>query len=90
MIAPQFGAGSLGIINSRLLNFFFKKYFTTKKKDIFPEFQKYQLDNLPIRRIDFSDEADAARHDRMVRLVNHLIAGRAHLAQAHTDRDGSG
>jgi type I restriction-modification system DNA methylase subunit len=77
----------LGVINSKLMNFFFKKYFTTKKKDIFPEFQKYQLDNLPIRRIDFSDEVDVGRHDRMVRLVEQLIAGRALLAQAHTDRD---
>jgi type I restriction-modification system DNA methylase subunit len=77
----------LGIINSRLMNFFFKKYLTTKKKDIFPEFQKYQLDSLPIRTIDFRDAAEAGRHDRMVRLVDQLIASRTQLAQAQTDRD---
>jgi hypothetical protein len=77
----------LGIINSKLMNFFFKKYFTTKKKDIFPEFQKYQLDKLPIRRINFSDKTDQQRHERMVQLVNQMIVCRRQLVEVRTDRD---
>ncbi|HXG07512.1 MAG TPA: TaqI-like C-terminal specificity domain-containing protein [Nitrososphaera sp.] len=77
----------LGIINSKLMNFFFKKYFTTKKKDIFPEFQKYQLDKLPIRRIDFSDRSDRQRHEQMVHLVGQMIVCKRQLAEAQTDRD---
>lgn len=77
----------LGIINSKLMNFFFKKYFTTKKKDIFPEFQKYQLENLPIRSINFSDKTDQQRHERMVQLVSHMIASKKQLAEAQIDKD---
>lgn len=77
----------LGIINSKLMNFFFKKYFTTKKKDIFPEFQKYQLENLPIRRINFSDRTDQQRHERMIQLVDQIISCKKQLAEAQTDRD---
>jgi hypothetical protein len=77
----------LGIINSRLMNFFFKKYFTTKKKDIFPEFQKYQLDNLPIRTIDLSDSFDRTLYERMIKLVETLLGSKKHLSEAHTDRD---
>ena len=77
----------LGIINSQLMNYFFKKYFTTKKKDIFPEFQKYQLDNLPIRRVDFSDKADQRRHERMIQLVDQMLVCKRQLAEVQTDKD---
>ena len=77
----------LGIINSRLTNYFFKKYFTTKKKDIFPEFQKYQLDNLPIRTLDLSDAGEKAQHERMVQLVEQALATKKQLTEARTDRD---
>lgn len=76
----------LGILNSKLMNYFFKKYFTTKKTDIFPEFQKYQLDGLPIRRIDFSDKSDQRRHDRMIQLVDQMIDARRQAAGVQTDK----
>ena len=79
----------LGVINSRLMNFFFKKYFTTKKKDIFPEFQKYQLDNLPIRVLNLADSGDKDKHDKVVRLVEQFLSSQRHLSEAHTDRDKS-
>ena len=79
----------LGIINSRLMNFFFKKYFTTKKKDIFPEFQKYQLDNLPIRILNLADSGDRDQHGKMVRLVEQFLTSQRQLSEAHTDRDKS-
>ncbi len=79
----------LGVINSRLMNFFFKKYFTTKKKDIFPEFQKYQLDNLPIRVLNLDDSGDKDKHDKVVRLVEQFLTAQGHLSEAHTDRDKS-
>src|SRR5947207_14514755 len=63
----------LGILNSKLMNFFFRKYFTTKKQDIFPEFQKYQLDNLPICVADVSKPPEKARHYEMVRLVDRML-----------------
>lgn len=79
----------LGLINSRLMNFFFKKYFTTKKADIFPEFQKYQLDGLPIRSIDFSDSRDTSRHDKIVRLVEQVLIANQQLATVRTDSENT-
>ena len=68
MIAPQFGAGSLGISSTRGCCFFSSRSISRqRRRTISRSFKKYQLDNLPMGRIDFSDEADAARKDRMVR-----------------------
>lgn len=44
-IGPYYLAACL---NSRLMNSYFKVWWTTKKVRIFPEVQKYQLDGLPI------------------------------------------
>ncbi|MFP5262404.1 MAG: Eco57I restriction-modification methylase domain-containing protein [Blastocatellia bacterium] len=74
----------LGLINSKLMNYFFKKYFTTKKKDIFPEFQKYQLDNLPIRPIDLSDPADKELHQKMTTLVDRMLTLNSEMLGART------
>jgi type I restriction-modification system DNA methylase subunit len=79
----------LGLINSRLMNYSFKKYFTTKKTDIFPEFQKYQLDGLPIRSINFSDFRDASGHEKMIRLVEQMIMARKQLMTARTDSEST-
>jgi adenine-specific DNA-methyltransferase len=77
----------LGIINSKPMNFFFKKYFTTKKKDIFPEFQKYQLARLPIRSIEVSNRDSRELADRIVLLAGRIITDKSRLLGAHTDRD---
>lgn len=38
------------------------------------EVKKTNLEKLPIRTIDFSKPTDAARHERMVRLVESMLA----------------
>jgi adenine-specific DNA-methyltransferase len=63
----------LGILNSILMNFFFKKYFTTKKKDIFPEFQKYQIDNLPIRIVSLNNGKDSEIYKLIIFNVSNLL-----------------
>jgi hypothetical protein len=57
----------LGVINSRLLNYFYREFFVTI------DVLKNALLNLPIRPINFSDHADKARHDRMVTLVEKML-----------------
>jgi adenine-specific DNA-methyltransferase len=74
----------LGLINSKLMNYFFKKYFTTKKKDIFPEFQKYQLDNLPIRPINLFDPIDKELHQKMIALVDRMLTLNSEMLSAKT------
>ena len=38
----------LGLLNSKLLDFYYKKKFSTKKEDVFPEIQTYLYEQLPI------------------------------------------
>ena len=58
----------LGIINSRLLTYYYQRFFITI------DVLKNALLSLPIRNINFSDPADKARHDKMVLLVERMLA----------------
>ncbi|MCH8243770.1 MAG: hypothetical protein IH897_14340, partial [Planctomycetes bacterium] len=53
----------LGLLNSKTLDFFLKKVSTTLRGGFFRYFTQY-VQQLPIRRIDFSDAKDKAFHDR--------------------------
>jgi hypothetical protein len=68
----------LGLINSTFLNTYFRKRFTTIS------LTAAFLGILPIRTINFSDPADKARHDRMVALVEQMLALHKQLAAAKT------
>jgi hypothetical protein len=41
-----------GLLNSELLNFYYKFKYSTKKEDLFPEIQKYLYEQLPIKTIN--------------------------------------
>jgi hypothetical protein len=45
------------------------------------------LEKVLIRAIDSSDAADKARHDRMVQLVEHMLAFHKQLASAKAPHD---
>lgn len=62
----------LGIINSRLMSLFWSVMFADFKSS-FPQVTIFSLEQLPIRPINFSDRADKARHDKMVKLVEHML-----------------
>lgn len=38
----------VALLNSKVLNFYYKKKFSTKKEDVFPEIQTYLYEQLPI------------------------------------------
>lgn len=76
----------LGLINSNALNFYYVNYLKSTKK-VFSEIQARQLAQLPIRTIDFDDPADKARHDRMVNLVEQMLALHKELPAATTDHE---
>ena len=42
---------------------------------------------MPFCKINFDDPADKARHDRMVELVEQMLAARKQLAGAQSDKD---
>ncbi len=75
-----------GLLNSRLLDFVFKQASTTFHGGYFAANKQY-IENLPIRTIDFSDPADKARHDKMVELVETMLALHKRLAAARTEDD---
>ncbi len=75
-----------GLLNSRLLNFYLKHVSTNFHGGYFAANKQY-IEKLPIRPINFSDLADKSRHDRMVELVERMIASHKRLAAAKLDHE---
>lgn len=71
----------LGLLNSRLLSEFWSERFYDQRAR-FPKIKGTYLKLLPIRRIDFADPKDRARHDRMVELVDQMLAAKQQEAAA--------
>ena len=76
----------LGILNSRLTKFFWGIMFADFKSS-FPQVTMFSLAQVPIRVIDFSDAADKSRHDRLVKLVEQMLALHRQLAAARTPQE---
>jgi hypothetical protein len=68
----------LGIINSHLLNYYYKKFFVTI------DVLKNALLSLHIRPINFSDPTDVKRYDKMVSLVKRILSLHQQLATSNT------
>jgi hypothetical protein len=77
----------LGILNSRLLTFWFDYKFDKFQRAIFPQFKVRELATFPIRTINFDDSEDVARHDKMVALVEHMLELHKKLAAATVPAD---
>ena len=89
-ITSDGSSGSLaylcGLLNSRLLDFYLKRVSTNFRGGYFAANKQY-VEQLPVRRIDFSDPADKARHDRMVSLVQQMLDLHKQLAAAKAPAD---
>jgi hypothetical protein len=76
----------LGLLNSSLLSF-----YATHHSPVFQggyyKFSAPYLKQLPIRTVDSSVKADKSRHDRMVSLVETMLALHKQLAAARTAAD---
>ena len=68
-----------GILGSKLISFFIRGFYS-EANDAFPQIKVRQLKELPIRTIDFTDPTDKARHDRMVEMVENMLAWHKQLA----------
>jgi type I restriction-modification system DNA methylase subunit len=64
----------LGILNSRLLNFYHQKRFLDEFKMRFQKILIRDCKRFPIRPIDPSDQEDAQMHEKMVVLVKKMLA----------------
>jgi predicted type IV restriction endonuclease len=76
----------LGIINSKLINFWYNNVYGGKKlSGGYLRVGPGQIGQIPIRAIDPTNPADQAAHDQIVRLVTTLLDLHANHAAAPTD-----
>ena len=76
----------LGIISSSVTRWYWRQTFFDQKKT-FPKVKKDALLAIPIPKLDFSDAADKARHEKMVRFVEQMLAAKKARADALMDKD---
>lgn len=61
------------IFNSKIFQFVYWNWMITNR-DATPQLKKIHLDRFPIRPIDFNNPADVEKHDRIVTLVDKMLA----------------
>ncbi len=76
----------LGLLNSAVLDFYLKRVSTTMRGGFFRYFTQF-IEQLPIRRIDFNKSADKSAHDRVVSLVESMLASHKQNAAAKSEAD---
>jgi hypothetical protein len=78
----------LGLLNSRLLTYYaLETNIILHQAGTQPQIRKSGIETLPLRTINISDPADKARHDKMVRLVESMLALHKHKAAARTQAE---
>jgi len=76
----------LGILNSKLMHALWLDRFFDQRRT-FPKIKGTYLKQLPIWNIDSSNSADKSRHDRMVEMVEEMLALYKQLASAKTEHE---
>jgi len=77
----------LGLLNSRLVSWYFLRKSNIAQRDDFPKIVLRESRALPIRPIDLNDPTDRERHDRMIALVQQMLDLNARLPQVNTGYD---
>jgi len=72
----------LGILNSKLMSYLYVNTSSIATKDDFRQTTLAEIRKLPIRTIDFDNQDDIARHDKMVKLVERMLDLHKQLAAA--------
>ena len=70
----------LGIINSKFISFYHLNISANAFKGAFPKLLVKDLLTFPIRTIDFDNPIDKANHDKIVQLVEQMLALNKQLA----------
>ncbi len=76
----------LGVLNSKLMTFFYSSISSSYKGGYLRFIYQYLI-KLPIRTIDFTDPADKARHDKMVKLVDNMLTLHKRIQDSNTPHD---
>ncbi|HMK61173.1 MAG TPA: TaqI-like C-terminal specificity domain-containing protein [Dissulfurispiraceae bacterium] len=66
----------LGVLNSRLGNYYFMQTCAALegRTDKYLRFKRQYVEGLPVRPIDIANKTDKSRHDRMVALIEQMLA----------------
>jgi hypothetical protein len=67
----------LALLNSKVLNFYYKKKFSTKKEDVFPEIQTYFVEQLPIPSVPLYAQQPIISLVEQILSIKQGIAGQA-------------
>ncbi len=78
----------LGLLNSKLVDFFLKKVSTPFSGGYYAYNRQY-IEQLPIRVINFSNRDDCTRHDKLVKMVEKILATKKDSAAAEDDDEKS-
>ena len=76
----------VGILNSRLMRYVYTQTVHESRQRAFPQVKVRALRELPIRMPNRTEPREAARHDRLVRLVQQMLELHRSLAVAQTPR----
>lgn len=77
----------LGIINSKFLSWYHRYSSPKGTRHTFPKVLIGDIRNFPIPRIELSKSNDKSHHDRMVQLVEQILALNKQLAEARTGQE---
>ncbi len=77
----------LGVLNSRLMSWYFLRRSQVAQRDDFPKIVLKETRGLPIRQIDDDKKSDRVHHDRMVELVDHMLSLHKQLPTAKTPHE---
>jgi len=77
----------LGLLNSRLLQKIFEIHNPQMVGKVFAEVKVIYVERLPIRTLDFNKPAEKKMHDRMVQLVEQMLALHKQLLEAKTGHE---
>jgi hypothetical protein len=77
----------LGIINSRLLNWYYQNIINPEKGEALAQVKRGHLARLPFPSLDLNKSQDKARHDKMVSLVDQMLSLNKQLPTVKTDHE---
>jgi REP element-mobilizing transposase RayT len=89
-ICPKNDVYLLGLLNSSLIWFYLKQNCSVlgdSEKGGRLRLKRQYLTNIPIRKIDFSNNMDKTLHDRMVKLVDSMLGLHKHKTAAKTQTE---
>jgi hypothetical protein len=78
----------LGLLNSNILDFYWKKVSTCIRGNFFRYFTQF-VEQLPIRSINFANPSDKVRCDHMVEMVEQMLSLHKGLTAAKTVQDNT-